>query len=132
MEKAFVDAYLNMVRKDQKRIIKEDIDYDELEWTDDTHFEAQFKKTGDDYEQGHVYGSFSGEVITKEDGSVVIAWEGDAYSDAMDDHLEINLDGNINEGEVGCNGDDPKKVAEEIYSRYLDEIEAFDVTDYYG
>ena len=30
MDKTFVDAYLNMVHKDQKRVIKEDIDYDDV------------------------------------------------------------------------------------------------------
>lgn len=118
-----------------KKVIKEDSDgelsADDLKWVDDTHFEASACKTFDDQSyNGHLYCSFSGEVKTAEDGSTVVTWESDVHSDAMDENLDIEIDGKINEGEVGCNGDDPKDVAQKIYERWLEEVDSIDLDDY--
>ena len=128
MDKIFIDAYLKVIKEDSDGYLDAD---DEPKWTDKTHFEAKVSKTFDNQGyDGHLYCSFYGELKTADDGSSVIAWESEVHSDAMDEDLDIEIDGNINEGEVGCNGDDPKNVAKELYDKWLEEVDAIDISDY--
>ena len=130
MDKVFVDAYLKMVHKDQNKIIKEDVAYDQLDWSnDDHHVEGGAKKTFEnEYENGHLYCNFEADIITKEDGTEVINWTGDAYSDARDENMDVVIDGAVG-GEYPIKDGDVFGSVSELYDKFLAAIDAIDINE---